>query len=147
MWHTISIFSIQTLSTHTWTSMTQHSTFNTHKTQARACRTAPLLTACRNEFFNTMLWYIITRVRVCMLSSCILYFATNNQIKWTELASWGTPYPSCADRFVTDLVLGRACLSNVKVVFWHVSERVNLQVPVSGCKLVTWHVARYDLYL
>ena len=24
----------------------------------------------------------------------------------------------------------------VKVVFWHVSERVNLQVSVSGCKLV-----------
>ena len=38
---------------------------------------------------------------------------------------------------VTDLVLGRACLSNVKVVFWHVSERVNLQVSVLGCKLVT----------
>ena len=45
--------------------------------------------------------------------------------------------PSCANRFVTDLVLGRACLSNVKVVFWHVSERVNLRVSVLEYKLVT----------
>ena len=45
--------------------------------------------------------------------------------------------PSCANRFVTLLVLRLACLSDVKVVFWHVSERHNLQVSVSGCKLVT----------
>ena len=45
--------------------------------------------------------------------------------------------PSCANRFVTDLVLGRACLSNVKVVFWHVSERFNLHASVLGYKLVT----------
>ena len=34
------------------------------------------------------------------------------------------------------------CLSCVKVMFWHVSECVNLQVSVSGYKLVTCHVAR-----
>ena len=45
--------------------------------------------------------------------------------------------PSCANRFVTDLVLGRACLSNVKVVFWHVSERADLHTSVLGYKLVT----------
>ena len=37
----------------------------------------------------------------------------------------------------TDLVLGRACLSNVKVGFWHVSERFNLHASVLGYKLVT----------
>ena len=36
----------------------------------------------------------------------------------------------------SDLVLGRVCSSHVKVVFWHVSERINLQVSVSGYKLV-----------
>ena len=41
---------------------------------------------------------------------------------------------------VTDLVLRLACLSNVKVVFWHVSGRINSQVSASGYKLVTRHV-------
>ena len=39
-------------------------------------------------------------------------------------------------RLPSDLMHGRACLSNVKVVFWHVSERLNLQVFVIECKLV-----------
>ena len=34
--------------------------------------------------------------------------------------------------FVTLLVLRLACLSDVKVVFWHVSEHVNLQYPFHG---------------
>ena len=46
-------------------------------------------------------------------------------------------YPSCANRFVTDLVLGRACLSNVKVVLQHVSGRADLHASVLGYKLVT----------
>ena len=37
----------------------------------------------------------------------------------------------------TDSDLRVACLSNVKVVFWHVLERHNLQVSVSGYKVVT----------
>ena len=45
--------------------------------------------------------------------------------------------PTLAPMMWRDLVLARACSSHVKVVFWHVSERVNLQVSVSGCKLVT----------
>ena len=45
--------------------------------------------------------------------------------------------PSCASGFVTLLVLRVACLSDVKVVFWHVLERHNLQVSVSWYKLVT----------
>ena len=40
------------------------------------------------------------------------------------------------------VALRRACLSNVKVVFWDVLERHNLPVSVSGYKLVTTHVAR-----
>ena len=39
--------------------------------------------------------------------------------------------------FVTLLVLRLACLSDIKVVFWHVLERHNLQVSVSWYKLVT----------
>ena len=35
------------------------------------------------------------------------------------------------------LVLRLACLSNVKIVFWHVLEHHNLQVSVPGYKLVT----------
>ena len=35
------------------------------------------------------------------------------------------------------LVLRLACLSNVKVVFWHVFECNILQISVSGYKLVT----------
>ena len=51
----------------------------------------------------------------------------------------GLGLPSCANSLshVTLLVLRLACLSDVKVVFWHVSEHVNLQVSVSWYKLVT----------
>ena len=50
--------------------------------------------------------------------------------------------PSCTNKFTsykfaTLLVLRLECLSNVKVVFWHVWEYHNLQVFVSGYKLVT----------
>ena len=46
-----------------------------------------------------------------------------------------------------DLVLGRAQLSHVKVVLRHVLGPVDLHASVSGSKLVTYHVARKDLYL
>ena len=40
-------------------------------------------------------------------------------------------------RLPSDLMHGRACLSNVKVVFWHALERYNVHVSISGYKLVT----------
>ena len=36
-------------------------------------------------------------------------------------------------------MLRLACLSYAKVVFWHVLERHNLHISVSGYKLVTSH--------
>ena len=45
--------------------------------------------------------------------------------------------PSCANGFVTLLVLRLACLSNVKVMFWLVLERHNLHVSLSEYTLVT----------
>ena len=60
--------------------------------------------------------------------------STNLMVVWYSALCKNT---SCANGFVTLLVLRLACLSDVKVVFWHVSEHVNLQVSVSWYKLVT----------
>ena len=40
----------------------------------------------------------------------------------------------------------RACSSHVKVVLRHVLGRADWHASVLGCKLVTTHVARQDLY-
>ena len=44
-------------------------------------------------------------------------------------------YP--APMMARELVLGRACLSHVKIVFWHVLGRADLHASVLGSKLVT----------